>query len=80
MSRLKVPPQVNQFTKTLDKNQSNGLIKLLAKYIPESHKEKRQRLLKEAEQKVKVDKSNKATKPLHIKFGLNHVTTLVENK
>ena len=41
MSRLKVPPQVNQFTKSMDKNQSNGLIKLLAKYMPESHKEKK---------------------------------------
>ena len=64
----------------MDKNQSNGLIKLLAKYMPESHKEKRERLLKQAEQKVKVDKTNKSTKPIHIKFGLNHVTTLVENK
>ena len=43
--------------------------------MPETHKEKALRLKKDAESK---DKNAKTDKPMHIKFGLNHVTTLVE--
>lgn len=42
--RLKVPPSINQFTKTLDKNQATELCKLLLKYQPEDKKAKQQRL------------------------------------
>jgi len=48
----------------------------LAKYSPETKKDKKARLLKDAESKV-TDKK-KGPKPLNIKFGLNHVTELVE--
>jgi len=54
---------------------------LLAKYRPETKKEKMSRLKKEAEGKAGKadDKSKKAgPKPITIKFGLNHVTQLVE--
>jgi large subunit ribosomal protein L7Ae len=51
---------------------------LLAKYQPESHKEKKQRLLKEAEVKKGGADAKKTAKPIVLKFGLNHVTTLVE--
>merc|ERR1711943_31270 len=34
--RLRVPPAVNQFTKTLQNNQSKNLWRLLAKYTPEA--------------------------------------------
>jgi large subunit ribosomal protein L7Ae len=51
-------------------------LKLLAKYSPESRAEKKKRLQKQAEQKgAKV-----GPKPNHLKFGLNHVTTLCEEK
>ena len=40
---------INQFTKTLDKNQAESLFKLLLKYRPETKTEKRERLLAEAE-------------------------------
>ena len=52
---------------------------MLAKYTPETHKEKSDRLKTEAEGKA-ADKSatKKTEKPMHLKFGLNHVTTLVE--
>ena len=33
--RLKVPPALNRFTKTLDKNAATTLFKLLLKYRPE---------------------------------------------
>ena len=106
LQRLKVPPALNQFSKTIDKNQGKNygsifygpsplilsvspiliinisiasqLLKLLAKYKPESHKEKHQRLQKEAESKKGGADAKKTPKPVVIKFGLNHVTELVE--
>jgi len=52
---------------------------LLAKYTPETHKEKSDRLKNEASGQA-ADKAGakKTEKPMHLKFGLNHVTTLVE--
>ena len=47
--RLKVPPALTRFTKTLDKNTASTLFKLLLKYRPEQRKEKKERLVKEAE-------------------------------
>lgn len=51
---------------------------MLAKYKPESHKEKKVRLQKEAETKAGGADAKKTPKPVVLKFGLNHVTTLVE--
>lgn len=79
LQRLKVPGVINQFSFTLSKDQLKGLTSLLKKYKPEDKKQKRERLVKEAEakaQKQTVDKK----KPLMIKCGLNHVTTLVEQR
>lgn len=45
---------------------------MLAKYSPETRGEKKLRLQKQAEG------AKQAAKPVHVKFGLNHVTTLVE--
>merc|ERR1719282_1419039 len=73
MQRLKVPPTINQFQHTVDKNQTGKLLKLLAKYSPETKQDKKERLKKEAE-----SGSGKTAKPCHLKFGLNHVTTLIE--
>merc|ERR1712086_735057 len=73
MQRLKVPPTINQFTHTVDKNQTGKILKLLGKYSPETRQDKKDRLKKEAE-----SGSGKPAKPCHLKFGLNHVTTLVE--
>merc|ERR1712080_57998 len=58
--RLRVPPAVNQFTKTLSSNQSKNLWRLLAKYVPESKKEKVTRLKNAAEMKVKGKEVNTA--------------------
>jgi len=74
MQRLKAPPVLAQFRNTIDKNQAGQLLKLLAKYSPETKKEKKDRLQSEAEAK----KANAGPKPIHLKFGLNHVTTLCE--
>jgi large subunit ribosomal protein L7Ae len=79
--RLKVPPAINQFTTTLDRNTATQTFKLLSKYKPETKAEKKERLHKEAtavsEGKKKEDVSKK---PYAVKYGLNHVVGLVENK
>jgi large subunit ribosomal protein L7Ae len=52
---------------------------LLAKYKPETKKDKKTRLQKEAESKTGGADAKKQAKPLVIKYGLNHVTELVED-
>merc|ERR1712149_71061 len=76
--RLRVPPAVNQFTKTLNNNQSKNLWRLLSKYSPESKKDKVTRLKAAAESKAQGKEVN-TPKPTVLKFGLNHVTSLVES-
>lgn len=79
--RLKVPPAIAQFNNVLDRNTATQAFKLLSKYKPETKSEKKERLLKEAtaikEGKTKEDVSKK---PYTVKFGLNHVVGLIENK
>jgi large subunit ribosomal protein L7Ae len=76
--RLKVPPVVNQFTQTLDKNAAQTLFTLLDKYRPETKQAKKARLLAKAAAGAAAPADTK--KPLTIKYGLNHVTGLVEQK
>jgi len=79
--RLKVPPALAQFSHVLDRNTAAQTFKLLHKYRPETPADKKERLLKEAtavsEGKTKEDVSKK---PYVVKYGLNHVVGLVENK
>ncbi|CEJ90982.1 Putative 60S ribosomal protein L8 [[Torrubiella] hemipterigena] len=79
--RLKVPPTLAQFQTVLDKNTAAQAFKLLNKYRPETKAEKKERLLQEAtavkEGKKKEDVSKK---PYTVKYGLNHVVGLIENK
>ncbi|RYR69949.1 hypothetical protein Ahy_A03g016481 isoform C [Arachis hypogaea] len=75
--RLKVPPALNQFTKTLDKNLATSLFKILLKYRPEDKAEKKERLLKRAQAETE-GKTVEAKKPIVVKYGLNHVTYLIE--
>ncbi|OTA90122.1 hypothetical protein M434DRAFT_23085 [Hypoxylon sp. CO27-5] len=79
--RLKVPPAISQFQHVLDRNTAAQAFKLLNKYRPESKAEKKERLVKEAtaikEGKKKEDVSKK---PYAVKYGLNHVVGLIENK
>lgn len=82
LQRLKVPPVINQFSKTLDKNQAAELFKLLVKYQPETKAAKTERL----EAKAAATAAGEAT-PAHtgpapavLKYGLKHVTSLIEQK
>ncbi|KAL0763156.1 hypothetical protein Bca101_079307 [Brassica carinata] len=75
--RLKVPPALNQFTKTLDKNLATSLLKILLKYRPEDKTAKKERLLKKAQSEAE-GKPVESKKPIVVKYGLNHVTYLIE--
>ena len=78
--RLKVPPSINQFTNTLDKNLSLNLFKLLHKYRPEDATAKKERLAADASAKDAGDDAEKSKKPLYVKYGINHITKLCEDK
>lgn len=79
MQRLKVPPAINQFTHTLDKNQTGQLMRLLSKYKPETRGEKKARLIAEGERQAGGAQAN-SKKPIMLKYGLNHITDLIEIK
>ena len=70
---------INQFvTKSVDKNQAETLFKLLLKYRPEDKQQKRDRLKAEAEARA-AGKEAEKKKPIVVKYGLNHITNLVES-
>jgi large subunit ribosomal protein L7Ae len=77
---LKVPPAINQFSKTLDKNQAAELMKLLVKYQPETKAAKAERLEKKAQAAASGEPAASAAPAAVLKFGLKHITTLVEQK
>ncbi|KAJ8600558.1 hypothetical protein CTAYLR_007924 [Chrysophaeum taylorii] len=77
--RLKVPPALHQFSQTIDKNQTAELLKLLKKYQPEDAAAKEKRIKAAAEAKAAgTEVETKA--PVVVKFGLKHVTYLIEQK
>jgi len=78
--RLKVPPAINQFSNTVEKNHAFNLFKLLDKYKPEDKSAKKARLLKVAESKTKGEAVEAPKKPFSVKHGINHITSLVEQK
>ncbi|KIO32282.1 hypothetical protein M407DRAFT_112297 [Tulasnella calospora MUT 4182] len=80
--RLKVPPAVNQFNHTLDKNTATQLFRFLNKYRPETKQEKQKRIHATAE-KAAADREAKdkdAKRPIYVRHGLNHTVGLVESK
>ena len=78
--RLKVPPAINQFSKTLDKNTATNLFKILNKYRPETSVEKKARLRSAAEKVAAGEKVDQGKKPVVVKYGINHITALIEAK
>jgi len=78
--RLKVPPSINQFTQTLEQQTAIQLFKLMHKYKPETKQEKKVRLTKIAEKKAETGQDTAAKKPIVLKYGINHVTNLVESR
>lgn len=83
MHRLKVPPTIAQFTRTLDKNLAKNLFSFLDKYKPETRSQKVERLRERAKLVAGLKEGEQAPaleKPLFVKYGLNHVTSLIESK
>jgi len=78
MKRLKVPPAVNQFKHCLNKSDAKTLFTLLDKYRPETRQQKSQRLTAQAA--AGSEAKPEAKKQKVIKYGLNHVTTLIERR
>eukprot|EP00088_Acartia_fossae_P044501 TRINITY_DN4727_c0_g1_i5.p1 TRINITY_DN4727_c0_g1~~TRINITY_DN4727_c0_g1_i5.p1 ORF type:complete len:267 (+),score=121.27 TRINITY_DN4727_c0_g1_i5:34-834(+) len=79
-TRLKIPPPINQFSSTLDKQTATQLFKLLDKYRPESKEAKKERLKARAEEKA-AGKADAPTKRAPVvRHGVNTVTTLIEKK
>ena len=73
-----VPPALNRFTRTLDKNMAETLFKLLLKYRPEDKAAKKERLLAAAAAREAGGEVEKK-KPVVVKYGINHITQLVES-
>jgi large subunit ribosomal protein L7Ae len=79
--RLKVPPSIHQFTKTLSKNEAATVFTLLNKYRPLSKAAKKQRIKEAAAAKAAGKTDSPIVKTPHqVKYGLKHVTTLIEEK
>mmetsp|Transcript_2321 Transcript_2321/g.4982 ORF Transcript_2321/g.4982 Transcript_2321/m.4982 type:complete len:265 (-) Transcript_2321:165-959(-) len=78
--RLKVPPSINQFTKTLGKNEAMTVFTLFNKYRPETPAAKKQRLKEAAAAAAGGKAASGGKAPNCVKFGLKHVTTLIEEK
>ena len=80
LQRLKVPPAIQQFATTLDKNQAAELFKFLVKYQPETKEAKQERLEATAAAAANGENASSGPPPPVLKYGLKHVTTLIEQK
>jgi len=78
--RLKVPPTINQFTQTLDRQTASNLFRLLDKYKPETKQQKKARLRERAEKRQKTGEDAATKRPPVLRFGINSVTSLIEQK
>ena len=78
--RMKVPPAIAQFNKALDKATATSLFKFLVNYRPEDRKTKKERLQKIAQAKAAGNEVKLGDKPIVVKYGINHVTALIESK
>jgi len=79
-ARLKVPPAINQFTNTLNKANALQLFSLLDKYKPETRTAKKKRIGEKAKAVTEGKPQTETEKPDVVKYGINHVTSLVEGK
>merc|ERR1712146_143536 len=79
LKRIKVPPAINQFANSFDKKQASALFRLLNTLKPESKADKKARLAAAAAKKA-AGGEVESRKPYFLKYGINHVTTLVEEQ
>jgi len=79
-TRLKIPPALNQFHTTLDRQTATQLFRLMDNYRPETKQEKKERLKKRAEARASGKEDAPTKKKAVVRHGANTVTTLVEKK
>lgn len=80
LKRLKVPPSVNQFSATLDRQSASQLFKLLDRYRPETKKDRKQRLVARAAARAEGKPDKPSQRPPVVRSGINTVVSLVEQK
>lgn len=80
LKRLKVPPSINQFSSTLDRQTASQLFKLLDKYRPETKKDRRARLVQRAADRAAGKPDQPTKKQIVVRSGINTITSLVEQK
>merc|ERR550534_3056204 len=84
--RLKVPPAIALFDRAADKTLANQCFKLFKEYQPPTRAQRKQRLRELAKAKAEAEANKdgqgvvEPPKELQVKFGLNHVTNLVQQK
>lgn len=78
--RLKVPPAIAQFSKTLAKDQRAEVFRLLNKYQPKTKAERYAARVATAKAVADGAEAPASKKTQVVQFGLNHVTYLVEQK
>lgn len=78
--RLRVPPAINQFSNTINKQLALKLFKILNKYRPEDKRSKQKRLRELADKKKKGEKVAEEKKPVVVQNGLSEVIGLIERK
>merc|ERR1712013_345472 len=79
-TRLKVPPAVNQFYSTLDRQTATQLFKLMDKYRPETKQAKKERLRERAAARAAGKEDAPTKRAAVVRHGVNTVTTLIEKK
>merc|ERR1711863_249955 len=79
-TRLKVPPAVNQFYSTLDRQSATQLFKLMDKYRPETKQAKKERLRERAAARAAGKEDAPTKRAAVVRHGVNTVTTLIEKK
>merc|ERR1711872_1204309 len=79
-TRLKVPPAVNQFYSTLDRQTATQLFKLMDKYRPETKQAKKGRLRERAAARAAGKEDAPTKRAAVVRHGVNTVTTLIEKK
>merc|ERR1711963_1353673 len=78
--RLKVPPSINQFSQTLDKQTATQLFKLAAKYAPENKAQRKERLVARAKARAAGQPDEPTPRPAVLASGINKIVNLVEQK
>jgi len=78
--RLKVPPAINQFHRTLPKDQRAEVFRLLTKYQPRTKAQRHADRVERAKKIAAKETVENVKRENVVQFGLNHVTTLIEEK